>query len=803
MKTLVLFLLGLFLCSVAMFGGEYLMNDTGHTAYGLHVVFSEAVKITAFGDTLTSIAPSWESTEFTFSAGKVDAWGGQWLNWKPASAVIVEHQWYSGTSADSLSVAISMILNSDSPFGSNPEVPEKIRGMVYSFLSEPRDCRGHGSFTMPVYVSIPIATPDEYAFSLNVEDTYTVDLTRIDEADLVGSITVIAIPAILHLQLFVNGDPVGESFQIHVENGYQAITLAVHDLPGIESRAPFPLSFHRGACVTDVWGDYLYGAHGEWGTVHTRNYFEPTCIRLAEDGVKDVYVTSFIEYVTIKPLPKMRLFGEGGAGGISEDDLRMLVEIAHRYGLRLHLMYNAYSVKQDYYMSWLWRAYKSETWIRTLLDEYKAVIVAEARKAEACGVDYFMLNWQHGAVTYHGNEALWAESWRGIINSVKQVYSGKLQYNLPMWGDIDDIVTDAVPLSTFDGIDSFLYSQWNPNFHSYSDSLPAVYQAFRKMLSRLQPFADLVLQPLYLEVAFQSTDGYLVDGWHDVAIGLVGNTQPDFFEQARLYEGLLQAISNSDVIDGIVSYKYHWDDPFGPDLAMEALARMDLSASVRDKPAEAILKRWFGGTPSPTSSPDEEGLAKMNRPWCRSCSYEVPYQGSGMNSSCAFVVDDFQSPALRSALGGVYDYDSNEKHHPNSSSSSSCLIARAEDKVGNGYLAASYSHNAWLKIRLTNFGEFDASQYEGIQLTLWADHHTVADLELGTISAGGEWRAYGLSGLPLRETPKTFRIPFSDLGLQSDGSTNTLIEDLQRLVAIGIFPGKGQGTIYVDDICFY
>ena len=158
MKKIGLLNVALAIVSLSAFAGEYLMNDSGHTAYGLHVVFLEPVRITAFGGDLTSIAPTGESTEFTFSGGEVEVWGGQWFNWEPASALIVEHQWYSSTSSGVFSAAISMILNSDSRFGSNPEVPEKIRDMVYSFLSEPRDCRGYGNFTIPVYVSIPIAT---------------------------------------------------------------------------------------------------------------------------------------------------------------------------------------------------------------------------------------------------------------------------------------------------------------------------------------------------------------------------------------------------------------------------------------------------------------------------------------------------------------------------------------------------------------------------------------------------------------------------------------------------------------------
>lgn len=83
------------LCSIPVLAGVYLMNDTGETVYGLRVEFSEPVTITGFGDVLATVEPTEESTEFTFTGGALEAWGGHWFNWKPASAVITENEWLS------------------------------------------------------------------------------------------------------------------------------------------------------------------------------------------------------------------------------------------------------------------------------------------------------------------------------------------------------------------------------------------------------------------------------------------------------------------------------------------------------------------------------------------------------------------------------------------------------------------------------------------------------------------------------------------------------------------------------------
>ena len=63
---------------------------------------------------------------------------------------------------------------------------------------------------------------------------------------------------------------------------------------------------------------------------------------------------------------------------------------------------------------------------------------------------------------------------------------------------------------------------------------------------------------------------------------------------------------------------------------------------------------------------------------------------------------------------------------------------------------------------------------------------------------GEPWDQYS-DGNPkiLDLTPKT------DLRLQSNGSSDDLFVDLERLLAIAIFVEKGDGILFVDDICFY
>ena len=59
--------------------------------------------------------------------------------------------------------------------------------------------------------------------------------------------------------------------------------------------------------------------------------------------------------------------------------------------------------------------------------------------------------------------------------------------------------------------------------------------------------------------------------------------------QADAYEALFQAAENREYIDGIQSFLYWWDDAMDPDTTM---VRVSISPSPRNKPAEAVIRKW-------------------------------------------------------------------------------------------------------------------------------------------------------------------------------------------------------------------
>jgi len=621
--------------------------------------------------------------------------------------------------------------------------------------------------------------------------------------NLVGTLALESIPDAVSIQVLRNGKPITENLYLSIENGFQAVSLALPKLAGVPSCAPFPADFVQGAGLTDVWGSFFYGSSSE-GRIHHRDYFETTCQRLAEDGFEDVYVANTFRFTQVSPLPKLEVGVH--TMGISEEDLSTLVTVAHRYGLRLHLLYFAGTVDGGH--SYLATAQHSEEWIRSLFGQYKALMVEQAEMADRCNVDVLVLGWQAAGVNYEGHEDLWYALWADTIKTLRDAWPALLEYNITQYGSLWHFKDGPAEIADFDGIDSFLLSQWAGSAGrpgSYDDSVNSLYDWFSAWLEReVRWFKDLAQRPFVLVASIQSTDGYMVDGWSDVAIGIVKRDIPDFFEQARGYEALFQAMARSDVFDGVVLPKFHWDDPFGPDLGLDSFSRMDLSASIRNKPTEAVVKRWFGGVAGPSYTITREQHDAMNRPWCPpSSAHQIG------TLQCSLLMDDFEGSSSFRDAGWSIDSDSAHRQRSDLDPTSYCYLSFAEDGRGNTYLAAEFRHNSWVKTRY--WGEsVDVSSYDGVELTLWADDMLVVGMELGTRDPVAGWQAGTIRKINIDQTPRRFRLPFSDFKNPTD-RVDGILPYLRALVEVNVHVLYGlnrlnaflEGTLFLDDICFY
>jgi len=791
------------LCSLSVLAGGYFMNDTGETVYGLRVEFSEPVIITSFGDTLTSVEPQGESTTFTFSGGAVEPWGDHWIIWEPGSASIVSEEWLQSEGEARRTESATIELSSGGCvswseveqiastilISSTPELYEYL--LLDSCVSRASDT----PVTIPVYVSVPLLTPLDDEFEVCLAGGRCYPLSRVDPVSLHSIVEIPAIPTELHLTIRRNGEVVLDK-SLGLANSFQAITVGIQLQGTPELCDSLPPDFVKGVATRDCWNRFFYGVPGE-GSFHRRDFTESTLQRIRLDGATDVYVTSFFEFTRVLPMPELReVPAEEGCETLGEQDLLRIAEASKTENLRVHVMYNGMVADSlgTAARNHLRSDDKSDLWMRSLLDQYEGFIVEQAELAERCGVDAIVLDWQDATVSVTGHEALWSSRMGDIIGRVKAVFSGSIEYNLVRsWGDIQRFLDGEFRLADFAGLDAFQISQGiNPNARSVDDSISSWYAVLSDFLEPLRQLRDLTGIPIQLQVNFQSTDGYLRDGWHDVAIGLLGSSVPDFYEQARGYEALFQWAIRAGFVDGIVFYKYDFDDPLGPNLCPQAISRMDLSGSIRNKPAEAVVKRWFGGLPGPTSIGQNAELPVAERDHLR-IGDVADLQGD------ILLVDGFDSSFGRSTIGGTYSYDSAEKHSPGTDPSSFCHIDWMAWEDG-GCHRVTFRQNSWVKYRLTGIPRFNATDHRGIGCVLWSDSDMYVDFEIGAIADDGTWTGWQFRGIPVTQTPRVYQLVFDGF---STGAVAATQEDFRQIVAFSIFPGSDQGVFYVDNWHFF
>ena len=161
-----------------------------------------------------------------------------------------------------------------------------------------------------------------------------------------------------------------------------------------------------------------------------------------------------------------------------------------------------------------------------------------------------------------------------------------------------------------------------------------------------------------------------------------------------------------------------------------------------------------------------------------------------LTSEGAMVIDDFET--YRSRIGGQYDND-----HDPSDPDFYCRTSIVSEESGNHYRVFDFQWSKWLKFRLSQIPSFDASGYEGFEITIWADSVMKVDWEVAFHDQQQPWTAIWLPDMTLDTIPRRYRLPFA--GFDPVPSP----ELLESLFVIGVWPEATSGRVYWDDLVLY
>jgi hypothetical protein len=258
----------------------------------------------------------------------------------------------------------------------------------------------------------------------------------------------------------------------------------------------------------------------------------------------------------------------------SDDDLVHAINQAHSLGMKVMLKPHLDLANDPTH----WRGdigvgFSGADWT-AWFTSYKAFINHYAQLAQANGADQFCIGTELVTTEFR------AADWQSLIAGVRGIFTGPITYAANQgsegaitWWDLVDYI----------GVDAYypLTSKNNPTLAE----LEAVWAPRVAALKTLSE--NWEKRVIFTEIGYRSQDGANQHPWDFLVSSTI-----DLQEQADLYQAVFESFFNQSWFAGI--FWWSWDpNPIqgGP---------CDMSYSPHDKPAEDILRQWYGAPPKPT-----------------------------------------------------------------------------------------------------------------------------------------------------------------------------------------------------------
>jgi len=240
----------------------------------------------------------------------------------------------------------------------------------------------------------------------------------------------------------------------------------------------------------------------------------------------------------------------------------------------------------------------NDEWLATLIDNYAVFLLNQAKIAEETGIKGIMLNHFDYNPSIKGHETAYQNKMLELIEKVRSVYSGQLILLIdPLCG------ADLAKISgVLSGVDAYIYTPKTNVLWGADDKTVSVGNLKRPYLENFKQIgADFgkYNKPFYFRILIQSHKDFLVDGFQETYCIQRGadpcyqtKLKPDFSVQAIAYEAMMEAIKEAHGkflnIEAVDTYGYSFTDVLLPQVSLP-----HISHSIRNKPAESIVKEWY------------------------------------------------------------------------------------------------------------------------------------------------------------------------------------------------------------------
>jgi hypothetical protein len=272
----------------------------------------------------------------------------------------------------------------------------------------------------------------------------------------------------------------------------------------------------------------------------------------------------------------------------TDAELVHVIQYAHNLGLRVMLKPHIdLAADPQHDRNWIDFGRDGAAW-RAWFDSYTTFIAHYASLAEDTGADYLVIGTELASASYKAKE------WRQVVETVRAAYHGPITYASNWYEE---------PLTWWDAVDSIGVDAYYPLTQINDPTQEQLNAAWAPIVRRLGLLARQWNKPIiFTEIGYRNIDGANVKPWEWKS----GETV-DLQEQADCYEAVFQALSGQPWWHGV--FWWNWD--VQPDQGGEG--ETDFTAS--GKPAEDVLRHYYGATPHPTPTPAP--LCQIAAaPWC-------------------------------------------------------------------------------------------------------------------------------------------------------------------------------------------
>jgi sRNA-binding regulator protein Hfq len=445
---------------------------------------------------------------------------------------------------------------------------------------------------------------------------------------------------------------------------FPASYLGSYPLPS-PSGAPFAASVQFGVIMKDVWqvGNPTYNS-GCAGDV--RAAFLQTLQHIKGIGGKFVEVTPWTFIDTSKPAWEIKNPAALNTSTMNDADLEWAINTAHGLNLEVHWR-NQIQGAVDSSIP----AATVEN-VTKFMAAYESYMLERAALLQRIKADVMMIGCICWFYPQGETESIFVAKLSELAPKIKAVFSGKLS----IWMWTPKIYSDAQLINALDIVELY---PLNPNLSSaelQNLNVPTLKTKFAELISGWNQQIDKS-KPILWAVGVPSRKDYFTSGYLEETfctsdanvIAQTGNDciqrqkQTDFSFQAMVVEAELEAIRDQTYFQtyGVATDGY-WLTP----IVLPQSTFPNLAVSIRNKPAEALMRQWFNPTGTTTiasttarsNAIDSNGDGKSDILWRNTNGQVAIWLMNGMAPTSSAVI---AAVSTDWTIAGVGDFDGDRK----------------------------------------------------------------------------------------------------------------------------------------------